>query len=80
MKDLYVEYLNDNYDEAYDSFRKLSYLPRKIWKKEFSDLTDEQKDRLEIYPDVINVREYVNRSDLLSGLGETCGFPSVVKF
>lgn len=77
VKDLYVEYLNDNYDEAWDSFRKLSYLPRREYKKkEFSDLTDEQKDRLGKYTqDAINVREYVNQSDLLSGLGETMRIP-----
>ena len=77
VKDLYVEYLNDNYDEARDSFRKLSYLPRREYKKkEFSDLTDEQKDRLGKYTqDAINVREYVNQSDLLSGLGETMRIP-----
>jgi hypothetical protein len=76
MKDSYVKYLNDNYEEARESFDKLVNLNREFEYKELTELTEDQKRRLGKYlEDAINIRDYVNKSDLLWGLGEIKRIP-----
>ena len=76
MKDSYVKYLNDNYKEASDSFDKLVNLDKEFEYKELTELTEDQKRRLGKYiEDAINIRDYVNKSDLLWGLGEIKRIP-----
>ena len=71
MKDSYVKYLNDNFEEASDSLDKLENLHKEFEYKELTELTEDQKRRLGKYlEDAINIRDYVNKSDLLWGLGE----------
>lgn len=76
MKDSYVKYLNDKYEEAIQSFEQLSNLPTEFEYKELTELTEDQKRRLGKYiEDAINIRDYVNKSDLLWGLGEIKRIP-----
>ena len=80
MKDKYVKYLNDNYEEASDSLDRLISLHKEFEDKELVQLTEDQKRRLGKYTeDAIIVRDYLNKSDLLSGLGESGRIPDKSK-